>query len=920
MQICNLPDIQIYNNSQWSQLRLSECGAKIRWLSDKIQREFPNEKKIGLIFSSSPELILYWLAILDARKEPLILQYPTKKQSYEYWLDSIQHIVETVGLEGILCASEIAHFTLQSPIHTVQCNGEVMDAPSRCEFISDEGAIIQLSSGTTGHRKAIRYKLVDLYRHVLNYNQVLQLTEKDCIVSWLPLYHDMGFIACFVMPLYLNIKVVMMDPMEWINNRPLLYDTLEKLQGTICYMPNFGFEVMARITPERPLPSMRRWISCSEPSHWETLNKFCAVTRTNVDTLCTCYAMAENVFAVSISNGLRTISKCNKQIVSCGVLIPGTAVKLVDGEIYVKSSTSIIGYMNGDPIIDNEGYYPTGDMGFMENGELFVEGRKHDVMIQAGEKILLSEMDYLVNQAIMYCEGRCAAICLHDERIGTQKLAIILEQERVWDKQEWTRVYQLLTKVLPVESFELHFVPTEFITKTSSGKINRNKTTTDFLKFQSWQNQQNVLEQEETIETIIQSYFSNIPHDLPIATILDSMGLLIMDAVASDFNVAISRDMSIAQITELVHSNQMMLNHTTKLGDNKVIKIVSVMDYLVPGMFTSEDINKISNALGAPVTFEHVCMPPAYFMLLDLLFCDYFLCRDMDNRYSDYYECVNKIKEASVLLTDDSAEFIIGAGCQFAVMSRKFQRKRISDYWAVRWQKYSKNHYMLPVGDIVAGTDIPLDTRTAWINALAEYLNIPIFKAAHFKSHAQYTQGWDYFASQEFNHQWTNEERNQLLNALIAFLLKNKDKIKMKSVPQYTGVMSNPIYSDLWHFCAWCVNPVVVEKVIRRFNKFIIHGFPNSIPYLTKRLKEENKVATFLNTLGHNNKIIGVNEAEYDCIIQAGGWGIPNTNLPVIAMMLAGGERTYNLPAGFVLTEDDFTISLSALRRYLLRL
>ena len=67
----------------------------------------------------------------------------------------------------------------------------------------------------------------------------------------------MGYVACFVMPLMLGVDVVMMDPMTWVRRPELLFEAIERHSATTCYMPNFGFEVMARSGPKR-LPTMRR--------------------------------------------------------------------------------------------------------------------------------------------------------------------------------------------------------------------------------------------------------------------------------------------------------------------------------------------------------------------------------------------------------------------------------------------------------------------------------------------------------------------------------------------------------------------------------------------------------------------------------------------------------------------------------------
>src|SRR5205085_2923531 len=78
-----------------------------------------------------------------------------------------------------------------------------------CDETISAGKIIQMSSGTTGHRKPIAYSLADIETHVADYNGIMQMGGNDVVVSWLPLYHDMGFIACFMMPMLAGTPLVL---------------------------------------------------------------------------------------------------------------------------------------------------------------------------------------------------------------------------------------------------------------------------------------------------------------------------------------------------------------------------------------------------------------------------------------------------------------------------------------------------------------------------------------------------------------------------------------------------------------------------------------------------------------------------------------------------------------------------------------
>ena len=120
---------------------------------------------------------------------------------------------------------------------------------------------------------------------------------------------------------------------------------------------------------------MRQWISCSEPTRAETMQRFMDATGSKPGSLVNCWGMAENIFAVAQSTSIVVKSIEGADVVSCGRPIPGTEAKIVNGEIYVRSAYSLKEYIGADLRIDSEGFYPSGDLGAIIDGEIFLQGR-----------------------------------------------------------------------------------------------------------------------------------------------------------------------------------------------------------------------------------------------------------------------------------------------------------------------------------------------------------------------------------------------------------------------------------------------------------------------------------------------------------------------------------------------------------------
>ena len=467
-----LPELTFFAPGGRTTLALRDSEARIAALAATLARRFPRGARVGVLYRTEPVLPLMWLAALHAGLEPLILQYPTEKQSLAAWRFSVDHSVRSVGLAGLVCSPALQRIDIgaYNPLfHAGDASAEV-GAPPRLGLLSPEAGILQMSSGTTGQRKAIRFTLRQLARHAHDYNATLGLDATDRVVSWLPLYHDMGFVACFVMPLLLGVPVAMIDPIDWVRRPRSLFDAIEAIGGTVCFLPNFGFEVMTRHADGGRFPTMRRWISCSEPVYASTLERFAAATATPVSRLSACYAMAENVFAVSQCDGLKTVEHEGRPIVSCGRPVPGVDVRVVDGELWVRSPYSLTAYVDGAAITDGDGFYPTGDLGVLVDGELLVTGRKNDLVNVAGRKFFLNDLDQALGRAVPGADGRAATLARRDVVFGTELPLQLVEDRDFFLRTDQDDVAGRVRAEIDIETLAVEFVPPGFLTKTSWGR------------------------------------------------------------------------------------------------------------------------------------------------------------------------------------------------------------------------------------------------------------------------------------------------------------------------------------------------------------------------------------------------------------------------------------------------------------------
>lgn len=395
----------------------------------------------------------------------------------------------------------------------------------------DKIAFLQHSSGTTGLQKGVALSHRSVLNQVQAYSRSIDLKADDVIVSWLPLYHDMGLIAGFVMPLVAGVPLVLMSPFKWVRDPKVLLQAIHRQRGTLCWLPNFAYNHSARAIRSQDLEvldlsSMRAFINCSEPvydeSHQVFLSKFgaCGV---RLEALSTCYAMAENTFAVTqYPTGLparldwvntRALQEERRAMpvaagalgstamVSCGIPIPGTEICIMDkhdvrlpdrhvGEIALRSDCMLSGYYRRPDLTSQSiraGWYYTGDMGYLAEGELFVTGRKKDLIIVGGKNIYPQDLEAIANTTPGLAPGRSVAFGLFDKNLGSENIIMVCELDGKGHSEELKKNIEMDLRRRVVQRSEIaladvRLVEGRWLIKTSSGKISRSANRDKYIK------------------------------------------------------------------------------------------------------------------------------------------------------------------------------------------------------------------------------------------------------------------------------------------------------------------------------------------------------------------------------------------------------------------------------------------------------
>jgi len=393
----------------------------------------------------------------------------------------------------------------------------------------EDVVLLQHSSGSTGLQKGVALSHRSVFNHLDAYAESIRLTQDDVIVSWLPLYHDMGLIACFLLPILRGIPVVQMSPFDWVRAPYRLLQAISTFHGTLTWLPNFAYNFCAQKIRDRDmegvdLSSWRASINTAEPVKYKGHQLFYERFKPyglRLETLQTSYGMAENVFAVT-QNDLSKLpyvedvdresfasdliarpafdGRPSIQMMSCGKPIPGTAIRVVDskgldlpdrhiGEIVLKSNCMLTSYYNRPDITKKAfldgGWYMSGDYGYIFNGEVFIAGRKKDLIIVGGKNIYPQDLELLAYDVNGVHAGRASAFGLFNEATGTEDVVMVAEVD-IDDPVERQKIADgiraTVTRGSAVALRYVHLVRHPWLVKTSSGKTARSANREKFLK------------------------------------------------------------------------------------------------------------------------------------------------------------------------------------------------------------------------------------------------------------------------------------------------------------------------------------------------------------------------------------------------------------------------------------------------------
>ncbi|MEM7544142.1 MAG: fatty acyl-AMP ligase [Pseudomonadota bacterium] len=495
---------------------------------------------VGIIAETEANFARSFCGALLAGLIPAPLPLPVAFGAREVYNNQLRRIITVAGARAVFAPAEFASWVAEAMtgLDLLFC-GELGDLPEAPTGMAphipdpDSLAYLQFSSGTTGSPKGVAVTHRSMMANLAAISaHGLHFAAGDRGVSWLPLYHDMGLVGCFLSPIANQFSADLMSTRDFVR-RPLLWlELIDRNRATVTYAPSFGYDLaLRRARGKAPegldlstwrvagiggdmikAPIMRAFVDTFAPAGFDG------------DAFTPSYGMAETTLALSfapLGQGLVTerldLAALERQMVAqpvtsgdagpardfalCGPALPGHRVEIRNAAGHVLGDGQVGRIFAAGPSLMREyfrdpeatassladGWLDTGDLGFMRDGQIVITGRAKDLMIINGRNLWPQDIEWTIERKIEHVrEGGVAAFSVTPDDSGAriEEEIVIVAECRLRDPAERAtfraEVHSIARATHGVDA-RVMLCRNGSLPRTSSGKLSRAKARIMYL-------------------------------------------------------------------------------------------------------------------------------------------------------------------------------------------------------------------------------------------------------------------------------------------------------------------------------------------------------------------------------------------------------------------------------------------------------
>jgi fatty-acyl-CoA synthase len=496
--------------------------------------------RVALVIPDAEDFVLTFLGAVTQGIVPVPLYPPLSLGRLDAYLGGMVRTLNAAAIDLVVTTTQVQKIlwsvmprvpSARDLITVEHLAGLPESKEPAPEIAPTDPVFLQFTSGSTATPKGVVVTHASLIANSLGimHDGLEASAETDKALSWLPLYHDMGLIGFVLAPLTIAMSAVFVPTVAFVKRPSLWMESIDAHRATITFAPNFAF---ARVTKRVKDAELAKWdLSClrvvgcgAEPIHAGTMRAFVerfAAAKLAPDVMLPCYGMAEATLAMSFV-GLRqtlhvdaidpdacygerravpaTTATGALELVSCGRPFSKHELGIFDdddrrlgerhiGEIRFRGPSVAGGYFRNAEVTKtvfggarDDGWLRTGDLGYIADGQLYISGRKKDILIIHGRNYYPQSIEWLVEDVAGVRKGNVVAFSVPGAT--SEEIVVVAETgETVADKRAAIAdaVKRHVNEEMALAIGDVTLVAVGELPKTTSGKLQRAKTREQYL-------------------------------------------------------------------------------------------------------------------------------------------------------------------------------------------------------------------------------------------------------------------------------------------------------------------------------------------------------------------------------------------------------------------------------------------------------